>query len=197
LLLFYTLIFASVWGAWAEAEQPEPLICLNCGALLEVVPPEPDVVVAPVLTSLACPVCGSTVLEVGSTGYSLRVVAEEEPLIPEGCYHPPPPYGCHGGSPKHIWDYHTRDKPIIQKLGIAEGDCLYCHGREDLRRLYEEHYKSWYWYEREKAKQAEQERSWVQIPPSSPVVLVGLASWALVTGVAWLMRRGSTEADVK
>jgi len=189
--LWWTLILASVWGAWAEAQRSESLICLNCGAPLEIVPPEPDVVVAPVLTPLACPVCGSTVLEVGSTGYSLRVVAEEEPLIPEGCYHPPPPYGCHGGSPKHIWDYHTRDMRAVQKLRIAEGDCLRCHhSREDLWPLYEKHYKSWYWYEREKAKQAEQEQSWTfRLPEPHPMVLVGLAGWALVTGVAWLMRR--------
>jgi len=126
---------------------------------------------------------------VGSTGYSLRV-AEGEPL-PEGCYSPPPPYGCHGGSPKHIWDYHTRDKPAVQKLGIAEGDCLYCHSREDLWRLYEEHYKSWYWYEREKAKQAEEQLGWV-LPSLSPLVSLTLVNGVLVAGlVVFVAKRWS------
>jgi len=73
----------------------------------------------------------------------------------------------------------------IEKLRIAEGDCLRCHhSREDLWQLYMQHYKSWYWYEREKAKQAEQELP--QTFRLSPMALVGLAGWAVVAGVALL-----------
>jgi len=187
LLLFYTIILASVWTAWAEEE----LTCPACGAALELIPPSPEAVVAPVLTSLACPVCGSAVLEVGSTGYDLRVVAE--PLIPEGCYSPEPPYGCHGGSFLALWHQHTYDMRAIQKLGIAEGDCLRCHvTQEELDQLCEQHpFGSWRFYE--KAKQLEQRRAaeqpWARIPTLSPWVALTLAGWIMVAGVAVLAKK--------
>jgi len=121
--LWWTLILASVWGAWAE-----------------------------------------------------------EPLIPEGCWKV-----CHG-SPDAIWNYHTHDKPAVQVLRIAEGDCLYCHDREDLWQLYMQHYKSWYWYER--AKQLEQrEQRTFQLPELNPIVLISLVSWTLIIGLSWLTLR--------
>jgi len=162
-------------AAGAFAQEAEELICPACGAVLELIPPPPEAVVAPVLTSLACPVCGSAVLEVGSTGYNLRVMAE--PLIPEGCYSPEPPYGCHGGSFSALWHQHTYDMRAIQKLGIAEGDCLRCHvTQEELERLCEEHpFGSWRWYEKAKQLEKQAEQPWVRIPSLSPWVALTLA----------------------
>jgi len=184
LLLFYAVILASIWTAWA-VEQPELLIlCSSCGTILEVVPPAPDVVVAPVLTPLSCPVCGAIVGEASSTGFNLRVV---KPLVPAGCYSPEPPYGCHGVPFLALWRQHTWDMRAIQKLGIAEGDCLRCHvTQEELDRLCEEHpFGSWRWYEKAKQLEQQAEQPWVR----DPWTLLALINWVLVAGVTLLALR--------
>jgi len=195
LLLFFVLLFlyapalGGVWTAWAEVEQPELFIlCSSCGTVLEVVPPAPDVVVAPVLTPLACPVCGAIAGEAGSTGFNLRVV---KPLVPAGCYSPEPPYGCHGGSFLALWRQHTWDMRAIQKLGIAEGDCLRCHvTQEELDQLCEQHpFGSWRWYEKAKQLEKQAEQPWVRIPSLSPWVALTVAGWILVAGVAALAKK--------
>jgi len=110
--------------------------------------------------------------------------AQAKPLVPEGCYLA----GCHGGSLEALWYQHTWDKRAVEKFGIQTGDCLRCHiTQEELDEHYMNHYKSWYWYEREQAK-AEQQ-PWVRIPTLSPWVALALAGWILVAGVVALAKK--------
>jgi len=120
-------------------------------------------------------------------GAELRVV---KPLVPLGCFSPPPPYGCHGGSFKSLWHQHTHDMQIIERLGIAEGDCLYCHSRERLQELFEEHpFKFWRWHEKAEELKQQPKQLWA-LPQFSSIALLSLVGWGLVIGTAWIALRG-------
>jgi len=117
--------------------------------------------------------------------FALGWPAYAQELVPEGCYSPEQPYGCHG-SFDLIWHHHTHRKKAVEVLGIAKGDCLSCHVTpEELWENYLEHYKSWYYYERAKLAEPSPPLLW----DLNPLWIILATSWIMTGGLAALAWR--------